>query len=84
VFVTFTPTLGGTRNGTLTFNCTSVQAPGGGGFTCGFGPSNLLVALVGSGFTVGVSVPTLSSFALALLSCALILFSFLSLKRRRS
>jgi 4-amino-4-deoxy-L-arabinose transferase-like glycosyltransferase len=83
VFVTFTPTANGTRNGTLTFNCTSIAPTGGGAFSCAQTSSSLLVALIGSGITVGVGVPTLSSFALALLASTLLLFSFLSLKRRR-
>jgi hypothetical protein len=83
VFVTFTPSAAGTRNGTLTFNCTSIAAPGGGAFSCAQTASNLLVALLGNGFAGSFAVPTLSSFALALLACALIFVSFLSLKRRR-
>jgi hypothetical protein len=84
VFVSFTPTVGGTRNGTLTLNCTTVVFVGGGGFTCSVSGSSLLVSLIGNGLTLGAPIPTLSSFALALLASALILYAFLTLKRRRS
>ncbi|HUH94440.1 MAG TPA: hypothetical protein VL742_15025 [Casimicrobiaceae bacterium] len=85
VFVTFTPTAGGPRSGTLTLNCTSVVFAGGGGFTCAVsGSSDLLVALLGNGIgiTLGAPIPTLSSFALAVLAGAVILYALSSLKRR--
>lgn len=84
VLVTFTPTAGGTRSGTLTLNCTSVAFSGGGGFTCAVGSSSdLLVALLGNGIgiTLGTPIPTLSSLALAILAGAVILYAFSSLKR---
>lgn len=85
VFVTFTPTGVGPRNGTLTLNCTSVAFAGAAGFTCAVGSSSdLLVALLGSGIGValGAPIPTLSSLGLAALAGAMILFAFSSLKRR--
>lgn len=85
VFVTFTPTAGGPRSGTLTLNCTSVVFAGAAGFTCAVGSSSdLLVALLGNGIgvTLGAPIPTLSSFTLALLAGAVILYAFWTLKRR--
>jgi hypothetical protein len=84
VFVSFTPTALGSRSGLLTINCNTIVPVGGGSFTCGnIVSTTFSVPLLGSSLTV-TSVPALSSIALTLLSCALLLATFLTLKRRRS
>jgi hypothetical protein len=83
VVVSFTPTAGGPRSGTLTLNCTSVIFAGAPAFTCSMTSSDLIVSLLGAGVTLGTPIPTLSSLALAMLSGALILYAFLGLSRRR-
>jgi hypothetical protein len=83
VLVSFTPTALGARNGTLILNCNAIVPTGGGGFICGFSAADHAVALIGKAFDAA-GIPALSSFALALLSCTLILATFLSLKRRPS
>lgn len=84
VFVSFTPTALGSRSGSLTINCNTVLPVGGGSFTCTNAPSTTFsVLLLGSALSIS-AVPALSSIALTLLSCSLLLGAFLSLKRRRA
>jgi hypothetical protein len=84
VLVTFTPTVTGTRNGSLTVNCTSISIIGGGGIFCNqVTSSNLIVPLIGAGLVLS-PVPALPASGIALLSGALLLGAFLTLKRRRA
>jgi hypothetical protein len=83
VLVTVTPTGLGTRNGTLTLNCTTIFLIGGGAITCGFGSSNVLVPLLGTGIVFTNAIPALSPQLIALLAGLILLWSCWTLGRRR-